>query len=102
MSEFRPSPGFEEKLRAAAQEDVPAPDPVFVNQLRATLRGKATMKSPRKNILFRPAWAALAVVLALLLAGFAIGPQRVAAAIQKWFGYVPGFGLVRNADLRVL
>jgi hypothetical protein len=102
MSKFRPSPEFEEKLRAAAQVDAPAPDAAFVQKLRATLREKATMKTRRKTILFRPAWAALALVLALLLAGFAIGPQRVAAAIQKWFGYIPGFGLVRNGDLRVV
>jgi hypothetical protein len=100
MSEFRPSPEFEEQLRAAA--DAPVPDSAFVQKLRAELRGKATMNTKRKTILLRPAWAALAVVLALLLAGVVIGPQRVAAAIQKWFGYVPGFGLVRNGDLLVL
>ena len=32
-----------------------------------------------------------------------IGPQRVAAEVQKLLGYIPGFGIVeQNAALRVL
>ena len=100
MREFQPSPEFEEELRAAQNAPLPAPE--FVKQLRSTLSEKATMNSPQKRWIFRPAWAILAIFLALLLAGFVIGPQRVAAAIQGWFGYVPGIGLLREGQIRVL
>jgi len=78
----------------------------FVKKLQAELDYKtAESRQPRqKAFLLRPVWLATAlVVAALIVTFFAIGPARVAAAVQKLLGYVPGSGLVSTeVPLRVL
>ena len=79
----------------------PAARPQFV----AALQGQLSEKAGRKpSFVLRPAWIATAVILlGLVISFFAIGPQRVAAAVQKLLGYVPGMGLIStDAPLRVL
>jgi len=79
----------------------PAARPQFV----AALQGQLSEKAGRKQyFMLRPAWIATALILlGLVISFFAIGPQRVVAAMQKLLGYVPGMGLVStDAPLRVL
>lgn len=96
MSDFNPSPEFEEKVRKAV--DVPSANPEFVNKLRNELaRRPAKMKS---RFMLKPAWAFAFVIVALTL--IASAPAAV-NALKKIFGYVPGVGLVESTNgLRIL
>ena len=91
MSDFNPSPEFEEKVRKAV--DVPSANPEFVNKLRNELaRRPAKMKA---RFMLKPAWAFAFVIVALTL--IASAPAAV-NALKKLFGYVPGVGLVDNSS----
>ncbi len=96
MSDFNPSPEFEEKVRKAV--DVPDAKPEFVNKLRNELaRRPAKMKS---RFMLKPAWAFAFVIVALTL--IASAPAAV-NALKKIFGYVSGVGLVESTNgLRIL
>ena len=96
MSNFNPSPEFEEKIRAAM--DVPNANPEFVEKLHNELtRGPVRMK-PR--FMIRPTWA---VAFVLALAVLAVGMPKFSAALGRIFGYVPNVGLVENTgNLRTL
>jgi WD40 repeat protein len=102
MTEFMPSPEFEEKLRLALA--TPEPDPGFEKALRSRLSARAGSPVSRRSFRLRPVWVIpLGLVLLVVLAVLAIGPQRVAAEMKKLFGYIPGFGIVdQNASLRML
>jgi hypothetical protein len=102
MSEFTPTPEFEEKLRLALA--TPEPEPGFAQSLRSRLSERAAAPAARRSFRLRPAWGILlGLVLLLVMAVLIIGPQRVAAEVQKLLGYIPGFGIVeQNAALRVL
>jgi hypothetical protein len=103
MTDRIPSPEFEEKICRAVS--VPEPDAKFVNGLRSRLIETAAQKKGGPARFFpRPAWQWALVVLAVLLIAFlAIGPQRVVAAMQRLFGYIPGVGVVdQSSPIRVL
>jgi hypothetical protein len=103
MTNQMPSPEFEEKLRGAVS--IPEADAKFVNGLRSRLIETAAQKKTRQARFFpRPAWQwALTVLAVLLIAFLAIGPQRVVAAMQRLFGYIPGVGVVdQSSPIRVL
>ena len=102
MTEFIPSAEFEEKLRLALV--TPEPDPGFSQALRARLSARTGLPVSKRSFRLRPVWGILlGLVLLMVLVILAIGPQRVAAEINKLFGYIPGFGIVdQNASLRVL
>jgi hypothetical protein len=102
MTEFTPSPGFEEELRRALA--TPEPDPGFVQALRSRLSAQTGSPARPRSFCLRPAWGILlGLVLFVILTVFIVGPQRVAAEVQKLFGYIPGFGIVeQNASLRML
>jgi hypothetical protein len=103
MSDRMPSQEFEEKVRAAASAH--APDAAFVNRLRSKLALKAAGRKPQlKRFTPRPAWQwALGVLVVLLIAFLALGPQRVLAAVRGLFGYIPGVGIVsQETPLRIL
>jgi len=102
MSEFTSMPEFEEKLRLALA--IPEPEPGFAQSLRSRLSARAAAPAAPRSFRLRPAWGILlGLVLLLVMAVLIIGPQRVAAEVQKLLGYIPGFGIVeQNAPLRVL
>jgi hypothetical protein len=102
MTEFTPMPEFEEKLRLALA--IPEPDHGFTQSLRSRLSEWASMPASQRSFRLRPAWGILlSLVLLLVLAVVIVGPQRVAAEVQKLLSYIPGFGIVeKNAPLRVL
>lgn len=95
------SPEFERSLRAAMA--APEPSSEFVNRLAAQLRIKESLP-PQFAPARRPVFGfSLAVLLILLAAILAIGPQRVLAQVLDWLGYVPGVGFVnQEGGLRVL
>ena len=102
MTESMPFPEFEEKLRLALT--TPEPDPGFAQALRSRLSAQAGLPVSHRSFRLRPAWGILlGLALLVILAVLAVGPQRVAAEVQKLLGYIPGFGIVdQNASLRVL
>jgi len=84
---------FEDKLRQATKQRLPAPDQEFVARLRAQLaRPAPAHPRPRRHPLHIAAASALALVLLVTLI---IGPQNVLAALQSLLGYIPGVGFVR-------
>lgn len=96
MSEFNPTPEFEEKVRKAMS--VPEASPEFVNRLQNELvRRPVQMKS---RFVLRPAWALALAILALAIVASA--PMAV-SALKRLLGYVPDVGLVENTgNLRML
>ena len=59
-------------------------------------KGKSAKMNPRLKVF-------AAVVVALLVIGILLmNVPAVRAAIQSWFGYVPGIGLVSEGQIRVL
>lgn len=102
MTEHLISSQFEKELRAALA--VPGPRPEFLATLRNQLQAAAGQKGKAvQGRRWRPAQAALLVLLVLVVALLAIGPQRVLAQVRDWLGYVPGVGFVQTErGLRVL
>jgi len=106
MTSPAPSQSFEEKLYAANRM---RPRPEFLAGLRSRLaeqRPKGPLSfGERLGLVFRRSvWATVLLVIFLLAAAFiAVGPQRVLAAFQELFGYIPGVGIVdQSAPIRVL
>jgi len=102
MTEYMPSPEFEDELRAAVA--VPNASDVFVSALRKELTARTEMMTKPSTKRLRPAWAIpLAFVLVMVVVTLVIGPQRVWAAVRSLFGYLPGVGYVEtDGSLRVL
>lgn len=103
MAEFTPSAELEETVRRAMA--VPEPAPAFVDGLAVRLKAQAAMRARRRPWLAgRARWAwAIGFLLIVLLAGLAIGPANIVAAMQRLLGYIPGVGLVDDSTgLRVL
>jgi hypothetical protein len=114
LSDF--SKGFAEALLGFCE--APAPEPAFVSRLeQQLLERQAVMHQPARDrrsvrrvwrqfsaLLVRRRWqyVALLLFIALAIALFAIGPQRVLAQVQRWLGYVPGIGFVNLAETRAL
>ena len=113
MTDSMPSVSTEDKVRAALS--TPNPAPLFVDRLEAQLlmyaqehppvsKQRADIRS-RFSMRFRRSarFAALAMLLVLLAVFLVFGPQNVYAAIMRFFGYLPGVGVVdQNTPIRVL
>jgi len=94
---------WEDAIRAAVR--VRDADPGFTRRLRGELMRKTVKEIPiRRKPAFRPAWAATMIVIAVLLGAFlVIGPEKVVAALQSLFGYVPDAGFLRmDQPFRIL
>ena len=99
MSEIKMNPAFGQEVANAMA--VRNASPQFVNSLRAELLTQAS-RSRRRPAARQLAWGIpLAVVMLMLLTTVLIGPQKVWAAIQRMFGYVPEVGYV-NTEGQVL
>jgi hypothetical protein len=59
-------------------------------------KGKSVTMRPRMKVL------AAAILILLILVLVLVEVPGVAAAIQRWFGYIPGIGLVREGQIRQL
>jgi hypothetical protein len=91
-----PSPEFEKELRETLS--APGANPAFVHDLRVTLLERATMKQTRT--FSRLAWG---LALAVLVIGLLAASPRVAEALKRLLGYVPGVGYVETGGaLRLL
>ena len=99
------SQSIEEKLYAANRM---RPRPEFLAGLRSSLVEQPPRPlafGDRLGLIFRRSvWVTVLLVIILLAAAFiAIGPQRVLAAFQQLFGYIPGVGIVNeSAPIRLL
>src|SRR5574339_1241050 len=92
----QPSPEFEKELRETLS--APGANPAFVHDLRVTLLERATMKQTRT--FSHLAWG---LALAILLIGLLVASPRVADALKRLLGYVPGVGYVEKGEsLRML
>ena len=87
---MEPNNPFEEKLLSGYKK--PEPDPEFVNHLDAQLRQKE-IENQKTKVGFRWAYV-FAPLMALLILFFAVGPNKVIAQLQSWFGLLPGVGVV--------
>lgn len=104
MIDWMPTTQFEENVRLSF--GVPEIRSEFVKQLLAEINQRASdgqQKTPPLRR-FKPVWTAALVLLSIvLIVVLAMGPQRVYAAFQQLFGYIPGVGIVdQSSSLRVL
>jgi hypothetical protein len=83
-------------LDAVARDQIPANLNLTPHILSRIQKGKQFSMKPRTKLI-----TAILLVLIAFVALFFTVPG-VAAAIQRWFGYVPGVGLVREGQIRVL
>ncbi len=89
---------FEDKIKGAVA--MPQARPEFVNSLWKQLEEQplSEPKTPLWPVL-RPAWLIAGVTaFVILFVLLAVGPQRVLAAVQSLFSYLPGVGIVKNVD----
>ncbi len=104
MSEHNPFDKLELNLKNAYTDASATPQ--FVSQLNMQLSQRVGRlpQSKAKPFYLRPAWLVTAgILMVLMISFFVIGPARVAAAVQRLLGYVPGVGLVStDAPLRIL
>ncbi len=100
MSDFIPSPLFEEQVRKAMA--TPEPRQPFKWHLRTRLLSQANRMKTRTSPVY--AWivrAVAAIVVIGVLALFVTTPE-VASAMRRLVGYIPGLGLAEQSTLRVL
>jgi hypothetical protein len=83
---------YSQVLNDVAQDSVPAGLDLAPKIIARVQKGKSGTMQPRIKV--------FGILLVLVM--FLMTTTVVAAAIQHWFGYVPGFGLVRNGQLRKL
>jgi hypothetical protein len=114
LSEF--SKRFIDNLLSFCQSS--EPEPAFVSELERKLveRQAVLLPSIQNTSSVRRLWkrfsnslsvrrwqyAALLLLVSLIVAIVAIGPQRVVAQVERWLGYVPGIGFVDLDQARIL
>lgn len=80
-----------------------APRPEFLARLESDLQSAPPQRLPTRRGTWRWSVALLTGAMLLLLVVALAGPRQVWAAIQKWAGFAPGYGLVaEDSALRVL
>ncbi len=87
---------YSQILDAVAHDHVPENTDMAPRIKSRIQKGKGLTMRPRMKI-----FTAIILVL-LILALVLVKVPGVAAAIQRWFGYVPGIGLVREGQIRQL
>ena len=87
---------YSQILDLVARDQMAANPDLAPRILARIQKGKSAKMNPRMKVL-------TAVVVALLVIGVVLmNVPAVRAAIQSWFGYVPGIGLVSEGQIRVL
>jgi WD40-like Beta Propeller Repeat len=87
---------YSQVLDHVARDNMAANTDLAPRILARIQKGKSANMNPRMKVL-------AAVVVALLVIGVVLmNVPAVRAAIQSWFGYVPGIGLVSEGQIRVL
>lgn len=87
---------YSQVLREIACDGIPADLNLTPKIIAQVQKGKSVTMQPRIKAFV------IAVVILLVAATLLINAPVVAAAIQRWFGYVPGLGLVRDGQIREL
>lgn len=91
---------IEEKVRLATQ--MPEPRSEFTDelwrQIAAHPQPQPASSCRLKNLLARPAWAVVFVVLIVMLSYAVVCPQKVAAAFRSLLSYVSDIGFVQDTD----
>jgi hypothetical protein len=101
MNDVNPSPKVLEQLRSAAESS--SPNKEFVRDLRGRLLERAAGLRRRTVVRGRLARGlALGIILLATACVLIVGPANVAEAVRQALSYIPGFGVVRSAGLRVL
>jgi|LSQX01.2.fsa_nt_gb WD40 repeat protein len=81
---------------------LPEPRSEFLGDLAAKIRTKK-QPVPRNNRRSRLAWVGLTLVVFLVLTLALLGPGKVWAQIQSWFGLLPGVGVIEpGTSIRML
>lgn len=91
---------FEEKLKMAANLDIPEPTQAQMSRMEDVVVNSVKNQAsamPKGRWYHRPAYA-LTLILAILaiIITLVVGPQRVFAAMKNLFGYLPGIGVVQD------
>jgi hypothetical protein len=95
MTEYSPSQEFENEINLAMA--VPYASIEFIDRLGSKLKKQNVL--PKRSVFkARLAWALIALVLAIIVSVAAIGPQKVMAAFERLFGYIPGVGVVEQGE----
>ena len=87
---------YSQFLDAIANDQVPSNLDLAPQILSHIEKGKRNTMNKRLKILIPT------VAIVLILAVITLTVPVVAQTLQRWFGYVPGFGLVGNENLRTL
>lgn len=81
---------------------LPEPSPEFLSHLAARIANPFNPEQ-KSQARIRLAWAAMAIIVFVLLSVAMIGPGKVWAQIQSWLGLLPGVGLIEpDTPIRVL
>jgi len=83
-------------LDSVAREGLHANTDLAPRIMARIQKGKSKTMQPRIKVF------AIALLVLLVLATILVNVPSVKAAIQHWFGYVPGVGLVSEGQIRVL
>jgi len=87
---------YSQILDSLARDNLHANSDLAPRILARIQKGKEKTMQPRMKVL------AIAFVLLLVFLIVLVSVPSVAAAIQRWFGYVPGIGLVSDGQIRVM
>ena len=87
---------YSQILDSLARDNLHANTDLAPRILARIQKGKEKTMQPRMKVF------AIAFLLLLVFVIVLVSVPSVAAAIQRWFGYVPGIGLVHDGQIRVL
>ena len=87
---------YSQVLDDVARDDLHADRDLTPQIMAQVQKGKGVTMQPRIKVL------ATTIVIVLVLAALLVNVPAVTAAIQRWIGYIPGFGLVDDNQIREL
>jgi predicted PurR-regulated permease PerM len=87
---------YSQVLEDVARDGLHADSDLTLKIMAHVQKGKGATMRPRIKVLVTT------IVIVFVLAALLVNVPAVAAAIQRWFGYIPGFGLVHDDQIREL